>query len=88
MCNEHEHHHTASSETRTIPVEESVGMVLAHDVTEIRKDEFKGRAFKKGHVIRKREDREEGTCRAGAWGTLPPLQGMRLPGLSFWQVTC
>jgi molybdenum cofactor synthesis domain-containing protein len=27
-------------------------MVLAHDITEIRKDEFKGRAFKKGHVIR------------------------------------
>jgi hypothetical protein len=37
---------------RTIPVAEAVGMVLAHDVTEIRKDEFKGRAFKKGHVIR------------------------------------
>jgi hypothetical protein len=30
-------------------------MVLAHDITEIRKNEFKGRAFKKGHVV-KRED--------------------------------
>jgi hypothetical protein len=30
-------------------------MVLAHDITEIRKNEFKGRAFKKGHVVR-RED--------------------------------
>lgn len=37
---------------RTVPLVEAVGMVLAHDITEIRKDEFKGRAFKKGHVIR------------------------------------
>ncbi|HWR72669.1 MAG TPA: molybdopterin-binding protein, partial [Nitrospirota bacterium] len=38
--------------TRTIPVTEAVGMVLAHDITEIRKDEFKGPAFRKGHVVR------------------------------------
>jgi molybdenum cofactor synthesis domain-containing protein len=36
----------------TIPVEQAVGSVLAHDVTEIRKDEFKGAAFRKGHIIR------------------------------------
>ena len=36
----------------TIPVERAVGFVLAHDVTEIRQDEFKGAAFRKGHVIR------------------------------------
>ncbi len=36
----------------TIPVEKAVGMVLAHDITEIRPGEFKGRAFRKGHVIR------------------------------------
>lgn len=36
----------------TIPVEAAVGSVLAHDVTEIRKGEFKGAAFRKGHVIR------------------------------------
>src|ERR1700690_2109950 len=41
-----------SSVTRTVPITEAVGLVLAHDVTEIRKGEFKGRAFKKGHVIR------------------------------------
>ncbi len=35
-----------------VPVTEAVGMVLPHDITEIVKDEFKGRAFKKGHVIR------------------------------------
>ncbi len=37
---------------KTIPVEKAVGMVLPHDVTEIREGEFKGRAFKKGHIIR------------------------------------
>jgi len=36
----------------SIPVEEAVGMVLPHDITEIIKDSFKGPAFKKGHVIR------------------------------------
>lgn len=38
--------------TKTIPVEKAVGMVLPHDITEIVKDQFKGRAFKKGHIIR------------------------------------
>jgi len=38
--------------TKTIPVEQAIGMVLPHDITEIRKGEFKGRAFKKGHIIR------------------------------------
>jgi len=37
---------------KIIPVTEAVGMVLPHDITEIVKDGFKGRAFKKGHVIR------------------------------------
>ncbi|MBF0539154.1 MAG: molybdopterin-binding protein [Nitrospirae bacterium] len=36
---------------KTLPVEDAVGSVLAHDITEIRQGEFKGRAFKKGHVI-------------------------------------
>jgi hypothetical protein len=36
---------------KTVKLEEAVGLVLAHDVTEIRKNEFKGRAFKKGHKI-------------------------------------
>jgi hypothetical protein len=39
--------------TKTIPVDEAVGMVLPHDITEINKvDGFKGRAFRKGHIIR------------------------------------
>jgi hypothetical protein len=37
---------------KKISVEDAVGMALAHDITEIRKDEFKGRSFKKGHIIR------------------------------------
>ncbi len=40
---------------KTVPVEESVGMVIPHDITEIVKDSYKGPAFKKGHVIRKED---------------------------------
>lgn len=43
--------------TKTIPVTQAVGTVLAHDITEIRQDEFKGRAFRKGHIVR-----EEDVC--------------------------
>jgi hypothetical protein len=42
---------------KSISVTEAVGTVLAHDITEIRPGEFKGRAFKKGHIIR-----EEDVC--------------------------
>ncbi len=37
---------------KTVNVADAVGMVLAHDITEVRQGEFKGRAFKKGHVVR------------------------------------
>ncbi|HBH61226.1 MAG TPA: molybdopterin-binding protein [Nitrospiraceae bacterium] len=43
---------SSSSGSKTVPVSEAVGMVLPHDITEIRPGEFKGRAFKKGHVVR------------------------------------
>ncbi len=49
--------HGLSNGVKTVPVHEAIGAVLAHDITEIRRDEFKGRAFKKGHVIR-----EEDVC--------------------------
>jgi molybdenum cofactor synthesis domain-containing protein len=42
---------------KKLSVPEAVGTVLAHDITEIRPGEFKGRAFKKGHIIR-----EEDVC--------------------------
>ncbi len=37
---------------KTVPVEEAVGMILPHDITEIVRGEKKGPAFRKGHVIR------------------------------------
>ncbi len=43
---------------KTVRVQEAVGMVLGHDVTRIVPGKFKGRAFKKGHIIRP-EDIEE-----------------------------
>jgi len=55
MCDEI--HENNGSAMKTIPVDQAVGTVLAHDITEIRPGEFKGRAFKKGHVIR-----EEDVC--------------------------
>ncbi|MBI5845395.1 MAG: molybdopterin-binding protein [Deltaproteobacteria bacterium] len=36
---------------RKIKAEEAVGTELAHDITEIRPGEFKGPAFRKGHVV-------------------------------------
>jgi molybdenum cofactor synthesis domain-containing protein len=44
-----------TSSLRTVPVHQAVGTVLAHDITEIRQNEFKGRAFRKGHVIRQED---------------------------------
>ncbi len=37
---------------QVICVEEAVGKALAHDVTEIRPGEFKGPAFRRGHIMR------------------------------------
>ena len=39
----------------TVPVQEAVGMVLCHDITEIVPGEKKGRAFSKGHVVREED---------------------------------
>ncbi len=52
MCDTSKKQNASVTGGRTVPVADAVGMILAHDVTEIRKDEFKGRAFKKGHIIR------------------------------------
>jgi hypothetical protein len=40
---------------KTIKIEDAVGRVLAHDITEIRRGEFKGRAFRKGHKIERKD---------------------------------
>ncbi len=39
------------SSATVIPIDQSVGTILAHDITEIRPGQFKGPAFKKGHII-------------------------------------
>ena len=40
---------------KQIRIEDSVGCILSHDVTKIVPGEFKGRSFKKGHVIREED---------------------------------
>jgi molybdenum cofactor synthesis domain-containing protein len=40
---------------REVRVEAAIGMVLAHDLTQIIPGQFKGRLFKKGHVIREED---------------------------------
>jgi molybdenum cofactor synthesis domain-containing protein len=37
---------------KSVPVQDAIGMVLCHDVTQIIPGKFKGRAFKKGHIIK------------------------------------
>lgn len=43
---------------KKVKLEEAIGLKLAHDITEIRPGEFKGPAFRKGHVVC-----EEDLCR-------------------------
>ena len=57
MCDDAHESQSHGSVMKAIPVDKAVGTVLAHDITEIRPGEFKGRAFKKGHIIR-----EEDVC--------------------------
>ena len=40
---------------KVVSIEQSEGMVLCHDITEINPGSFKGRAFKKGHVVKKED---------------------------------
>ncbi|NQU13108.1 MAG: molybdopterin-binding protein [Desulfobacteraceae bacterium] len=43
------------SSATTIPIDQAVGKVLAHDMTEIRPGQFKGPAFTKGHIVREED---------------------------------
>ncbi len=36
---------------KTVPVQDTVGMVLDHDITQIIPGRFKGPAFRKGHIL-------------------------------------
>jgi hypothetical protein len=40
---------------KVIPVEEAVGLPLAHDITEIIPGKHKGPAFRRGHIIRQED---------------------------------
>ncbi|WP_166241140.1 molybdopterin-binding protein [Paenibacillus turpanensis] len=40
---------------REVRVQEAIGMMLAHDLTQIIPGQFKGRKFKKGHIIREED---------------------------------
>ena len=48
-------HHKYKSSTKAIPLDQAIGKVLAHDITEIRPGQFKGAAFKKGHILKKED---------------------------------
>ena len=39
----------------SVKTTEALGLILCHDMTQIIKDEFKGRRFRKGHVIQKED---------------------------------
>lgn len=40
-----------NTKIKKISLDKAIGVSLAHDITEIRPGEFKGRAFKKGHIV-------------------------------------
>jgi hypothetical protein len=40
---------------KVIPVEEAIGMPLAHDITEIVPGKHKGPAFRRGHIVRQED---------------------------------
>lgn len=40
---------------KKIPIEKAVGMILCHDITQIVPGKFKGRIFKKGHIIQQED---------------------------------
>ncbi len=48
---------------KVIPVEEAVGLPLAHDITEIIPGKHKGPAFRRGHIIRPARCVEIARCR-------------------------
>jgi molybdenum cofactor synthesis domain-containing protein len=53
MCDINQSESNKGTVYKTITVYEAVGTVLAHDITEIKQGGLKGRAFKKGHIVKK-----------------------------------
>jgi len=58
---------------KTVAVEEAEGMVLCHDLTQIVPGEFKGPAFRKGHIVRKED--------------IPRLRDMGKENLYVWDLS-
>jgi molybdenum cofactor synthesis domain-containing protein len=58
---------------KIVPVVEAEGMVLCHDITQIVPGKFKGRAFKKGHVVTKDD--------------IPKLRDLGKEHLYVWEIT-
>lgn len=52
---EQERDHNNSTKLVEVKVEDAVGLMLAHDLTRIVPGKFKGRLFRKGHVIREED---------------------------------
>lgn len=55
MCRIHGDRIEMEKSFKKIPVAEAIGLMLAHDITEIRPGEFKCRAYKRGHVVRQED---------------------------------
>ncbi len=55
VMNERQSTYFSTPGSRLVPVDEAVGLVIPHDITEIVKGKKKGPAFKKGHVIREKD---------------------------------
>lgn len=60
-CRQNNQERNGVKTMKKVRVEEAIGMVLCHDVTKIIPGSFKGRAFRRGHVIQP-EDIEELLC--------------------------
>lgn len=57
---------------KTVPVREAVGTVLCHDLTRIVRGEFKGPAFRKGHIVQAED--------------IPKLLSMGKENLYVWEI--
>lgn len=48
-------HNKYKSSAKIISLDQAIGKVLAHDITEIRPGQFKGPSFRKGHIVREKD---------------------------------
>ncbi len=48
-------HNKYKSSAKIISLDQAIGKVLAHDITEIRPGQFKGPSFRKGHIVKEKD---------------------------------